>query len=111
RNKPADAELRRDQVTALLPVCRAAGIPLIVNDDLDLAIELGADGVHLGRDDSDPAEARRRLAPGRLLGVACYNRLDAGLPAVARGADYVAFGAAFPTATKPDATRAPLSLY
>lgn len=111
RNKSAGAALRREQLAALLQVCRAAGVPLIVNDDLELAVELDADGAHLGRGDADPAEARRRLAAGKLLGVSCYDRLDAALAAVGQGADYVAFGAAFPTATKPGATRAPLALY
>jgi thiamine-phosphate pyrophosphorylase len=111
RNKSADARLRKAQVAALLPLCRAAGVPLIVNDDLALAIELDADGAHLGRDDPDPGDARHRLAPGKLLGVSCYDRLDAALAAVERGADYVAFGAAFPTATKPGATRATRALF
>src|SRR4051812_30966519 len=77
RNKSADAALRREQVVALLPLCRAAGVPLIVNDDLELAIELDADGAHLGREDADPAEASRRLPAGKLIGVSCYDRLDA----------------------------------
>ena len=64
RNKLADAAARRDQATRLLALCRAAGVPLIINDDLALALAVGADGVHLGRDDGDPAEARRALGPG-----------------------------------------------
>jgi thiamine-phosphate pyrophosphorylase len=111
RNKAASAALRKTQAAVLLPLCRAAGIPLIINDDLDLALELDADGVHLGRGDVDPDTARRRLAAGRLLGVSCYDRLDAAAAAEASGADYVALGAAFPTATKPGAAHAPLALY
>jgi thiamine-phosphate pyrophosphorylase len=111
RNKSADPALRRQQAAALLPLCRAAGVPLIINDDLELAIGLDADGAHLGRGDADLVEARRRLARGKLLGASCYDALDTALTAVDRGADYVAFGAAFPTATKPGAVRAPLALY
>ena len=111
RNKAARAPLRHEQAAALLDLCRDAGVPLIVNDDLELAIAIDADGVHLGRDDTGLAEARRRLAPGKILGASCYDRLDAARVAVDRGADYVAFGAAYPTAIKPDAPRASLVLY
>ena len=111
RNKTASAALRREQAGELLALCRDAGVPLIVNDDLELAITLDADGVHLGRDDSDLARARQRLAPARILGASCYDRLDAARSAVERGADYVAFGAAYPTAVKPAAPRASLALY
>jgi thiamine-phosphate pyrophosphorylase len=111
RNKTASGVLRREQAAALLEVCRDARVPLIVNDDLELAIVLGADGAHLGRDDADLAGARSRLAPETLLGASCYDRLDAARAAVERGAGYVAFGAAFPTAVKPGAPRASLALY
>jgi len=82
-----------------------------VNDDVELAIAIGADGAHLGSGDGDLAEARRRLGPRRLLGASCYNRLELARAAVAAGVDYVAFGAAFPSPTKPGAVRAPLELY
>jgi thiamine-phosphate pyrophosphorylase len=111
RNKSADAALRRQQAAALLALCRANGVPLIVNDDVELAIELGADGVHLGRGDAGLAGVRRRLAAGKLVGASCYDDLDAALAAVEQCADYVAFGAAFPTAIKPGAPGAPLALY
>jgi len=111
RNKPASPALRRDQSSALLAVCRAARVPLVINDDLDLAETLGADGVHLGREDVPIAGARARLGPGKLLGASCYDRLDLAVEACNAGADYVAFGSAFPSRTKPSATRAPLSLY
>jgi len=81
------------------------------NDDLDLARAIGADGVHLGREDVSIAVARAQLGEDRLLGVSCYDRLELALAAREAGADYVAFGSAFPSATKPEATRAPLSLY
>ena len=110
RNKPADPALRAEQVRALLAVCRTAGVPLVVNDDLELALAAGAAGVHLGRDDGDLAAARRRLGPGRLIGASCYDRLERAERALAAGADYVAFGSVFASPTKPAAVRAPLAL-
>jgi thiamine-phosphate pyrophosphorylase len=111
RNKSAHAALRREQGAALLAICRGAGVPFIVNDDLELTESLGADGLHLGREDLPIATARVRLGPGKILGASCYDRLDLASNARAAGADYVAFGSAFVSATKPNATRAPLSLY
>jgi thiamine-phosphate pyrophosphorylase len=90
--------------------CRAFGAMLIVNDDADLAAEVGADGVHLGRDDGSVQQARARLGSGRLIGVSCYDCLERALAAAADGADYVAFGSMFPSTVKPHAVRAPLSL-
>lgn len=110
RNKAADARLRRRQAQVLLDLCRGAGAPLIVNDDLELALAVSADGAHLGGEDGDLAHARARLGPGKLLGASCYNRLDLALAAQQAGADYVAFGSAFPSPTKPAAVRAPLEL-
>jgi thiamine-phosphate pyrophosphorylase len=111
RNKCADAPLRREQCAALLALCRAARVPLIVNDDLDLALALGAEGVHLGRDDIPLAVARTRLGRGKLLGASCYDHFDLAVAARNAGADYVAFGSAFPSTTKPGAPRAPLALF
>jgi len=111
RHKTAAPDLRRAQVQALLAVCRRSGVPLIVNDDLALALELDADGVHLGRDDGDAATARRLLGPRRLLGISCYNDLDRAAVAHAAGADYLAFGAVYPSRIKPGAVHAPLALF
>lgn len=111
RNKPAPAALRHEQAAALLALCRASGVPLIMNDDLELAIAIDADGAHLGSGDGDLEDARRRLGSRRLLGASCYNRLELAHAAVAAGADYVAFGAAFASPTKPGAVHAPLELY
>jgi len=111
RNKSANPALRREQAAALFALCREAGVPFIINDDLDLALAIDADGVHLGRDDPDIARARATLGPGKLLGASCYDRIELALAACANGADYVALGSAFPSATKPSATRAPLSLF
>ena len=98
------------EARALATLCRRAGTPLIVNDHLELALECGANGVHLGRDDGDAASARKKLK-GKLLGVSCYDSLAAARVAVAAGADYVAFGSVFASPTKPAAVRAPLSLF
>lgn len=106
RNKAADPALRREQLQALLPACRAQGVALIVNDDWRLAAESGADGVHLGEDDGPPAEARDALGSGAIIGASCYDSLALAREAVAAGVDYVAFGAFFPSQTKA-ATRRP----
>lgn len=110
RNKHAGATERQDTARALLALCRAAGVPLVINDDLALALRIGADGVHLGRDDADPREAREQLGPGALIGVSCYDDLARAERAGAAGASYVAFGSFFPSPTKPQAVPAPLGL-
>ena len=110
RSKLASRELRREQARTLAALARAKGIPFIVNDDIELALEIGADGAHLGREDGDLAAARRRIS-GRLLGASCYDSLALARAAVAAGADYVAFGSVFPSDTKPGAVRAPLALF
>jgi thiamine-phosphate pyrophosphorylase len=110
RNKPAGPALRLVQAAALAEICREAGVPLIVNDDVALALEVGAAGVHLGREDGELAAARNRLGPGKLLGASCYDRIDLAVAAAGGGADYVAFGAMFASPTKPAARRASLAL-
>jgi thiamine-phosphate pyrophosphorylase len=111
RSKSTDAALRREQARAMLVLCRNAGVPLIINDDVALAMDIDADGVHLGRDDGDLSAARRTLGPDRLLGASCYDRLDLARRAIAEGADHVAFGSVFVSPTKPGAIRAPLQLF
>jgi len=98
------------EAAALAALCRRSGVPFFVNDDLDLALACGADGLHLGRDDGDLAAARAKLV-GKVLGVSCYDSLSAARAAVAAGADYVAFGSVFASPTKPGAVRAALSLF
>lgn len=113
RNKQAPAPLRRAQAAELLRICRAYGAHLIINDDLWLAIEIGADGAHVGQHDlpgGDLAAARSALGPKRILGVSCYADLGRVEAAARAGADYVGIGSMFPSATKPDAVPAPLSL-
>ncbi|OGA19683.1 MAG: thiamine-phosphate diphosphorylase [Betaproteobacteria bacterium RIFCSPLOWO2_12_FULL_63_13] len=111
RNKSPDRAARRTQAESLLGLCRDAGATLIVNDDLELALAIGADGVHLGRDDGSVAAARARLGERKLLGVSCYDSIELARAGVAQGADYVAFGSAFASPTKPSAVRAPTALF
>lgn len=106
RKENADAA----EAIALAGLCRAHRAFFIVNDDLELALACGADGVHLGRDDGDLGAARSRLR-GKLMGVSCYASLDAARAAAAAGADYIAFGSVFASPTKPSAARAPLALF
>ena len=113
RNKMAPVALRRAQAAELLRLCRAYGAKLIVNDDVWLAIEIGADGVHLGRDDipgGGLATARDALGPKRILGVSCYDDLARAEVAVDAGADYIAIGSVFASVSKPQATRASLEI-
>jgi thiamine-phosphate pyrophosphorylase len=110
RDKSTDRESRRAEAKAILAVCRAAGVPLLINDDVELAAEIGADGVHIGRDDGTLAAARGRLGRQAVIGVSCYNRLELARQAAAEGADYVAFGRFFASDSKPDAVQAELEL-
>lgn len=106
RNKAVDGALAREQVSALLPLCRERGVPLLVNDDWRLALACGADGAHLGEDDGDLRAARDALGADAILGASCYDSLPRARAAAASGADYLAFGAFFPSSTKPLARRA-----
>lgn len=110
RNKTATPDLKLEQARALKSLCEDAEVPLIINDDVELALAVGAHGVHLGAGDDSPEEARQKLGPDNLIGVSCYNRLELALEAEARGADYVAFGSFFPSHVKPGAVHAPLDL-
>ena len=106
RNKTRDPVHAR----AIVTLARQYGVPVIINDDIELALELDAAGAHLGREDGDLRAARQKLH-GRLLGASCYNDARLARAAVAEGADYVAFGSVFASPTKPGAVRAPLSLF
>lgn len=111
RNKLANHKLQTQQARALLPLCREYEVPLIINDSIKLCLTLDADGVHLGADDGNLAEARARLGNNKLLGASCYNRFDLAVSAQQLGADYVAFGACFASSTKPNAPVAGLDLF
>jgi thiamine-phosphate pyrophosphorylase len=109
RNKHASAAERQAQARSLRELVHARGALFIINDDIGLALEVDADGVHLGRDDGDLASARAAL-PGKVLGVSCYNELARGEAAAAAGADVLAFGSVYASSTKPTAVRASLDL-
>lgn len=110
RDKSGDRERQRRQAGRLVNLCRQHGVPLIINDDPDLCLAVGADGLHVGREDGDLAATRERLGRDVILGVSCYNEPDRAEAATRAGADYLAFGSVFPSPTKPDAVHAPLSL-
>ena len=110
RDKSSDAARRLVIARSLARLCRSQGVLFIVNDDLELARAVQADGVHLGADDGDLAAARAAL-PDALIGASCYADLERARAAVAQGADYIAFGSVFASPTKPQAVRAPLDLF
>ncbi len=110
RDKGTDWPRRRQEAEQLRKLCAETGTTFIINDDVELALAVGADGVHLGKEDAALQGARRRLGPGAIIGVSCYNRLEAAVEAQRQGADYVAFGSFHPSPTKPEAVRAEPSL-
>jgi len=110
RNKDQQDPQRLPKAQALLRLCRAHGVPLIINDDVELAASVAADGVHLGGEDMACIRARERLGAGAIIGISCYNQLERALAAQAQGADYVAFGRFFPSRSKPQAVQADLTL-
>lgn len=99
-----------EQARALLGICRRSRVPLIINDDVALAVEIGADGVHVGRDDADATSVRSALGPDAIVGVSCYASTARAVEAAAAGADYVAFGSFYPSLTKPGATPCPAAV-
>ena len=111
RDKQRDATQQAEIARALRALCRQHGARLIVNDSLQLALAVDADGLHLGGSDGDLTAARRALGAGKLLGASCYADFELARQAVAAGADYVAFGAVYPSPTKPQALRAPHALF
>ncbi len=110
RDKSDDKHKRLHEATALLSLCQSHNIPLIVNDDLALARQINADGVHLGRDDTSLQQARNELGTAAIIGISCYNNLQHAIDAESAGADYVAFGRFFNSATKPQAVKADIDL-
>jgi thiamine-phosphate pyrophosphorylase len=110
RDKSGDPIKRLAEAEALNRLCRARGVPLIINDDVELAAQVGAAGVHVGREDAALAEARERLGSEAIVGVSCYDLFELAEAAVAAGADYVAFGAFFASPTKPEAVPADTDL-
>ena len=105
----SDDEVRR-ATQILMPIVQNTGAAFILNDRPDLAAEIGADGVHIGQEDASYAEARRAMGPDRIVGVTCHDSRHLAIEASEAGADYVAFGAFFPTQTKEPKSRAEIEL-
>lgn len=103
RNKIADAALRLEQAWALRELTHEFSVPLIINDDVVLAQQVDADGVHLGGEDGSVAAARAVLGNDKFIGVSCYNRIELAHEAARQGADYVAFGSFFASTIKSNA--------
>jgi thiamine-phosphate pyrophosphorylase len=110
RSKTAAPPLCLEQARMLREACTASGATFIVNDDVELARMVEADGVHLGRDDATLAAARRRLGSQAMIGVSCYDSLARADAAVRSGADYIAFGSFFVSTVKPKAVRVSVGL-
>jgi len=110
RDKKHSAAERTRHAVELAVLCRQHGVLFIVNDDVALAKETQADGVHLGREDASLTQAREQLGPRAIIGVSCYNELARAEAAENQGADYIAFGRFFPSRTKPLAAQASLDL-
>jgi thiamine-phosphate pyrophosphorylase len=109
RSKIQDRDVKMQQCAAILRLCREYDVPCIVNDDVEMCRILKADGVHLGENDDNIAEVRRILGEDAIIGSSCYDQLNRAKQAQKEGASYVAFGAVFPTPTKPNAPRATLA--
>jgi len=106
RDKSSSPAQRQQQAAALVSLCHDHGIPLIINDDVELAVAVGAHGVHLGKADSTVRSARKQLGANAIIGVSCYNEFERAVEAASEGADYVAFGRFFPSQSKPDTVTA-----
>ncbi|MBP6534189.1 MAG: thiamine phosphate synthase [Arenimonas sp.] len=110
RNKAADAPMRRKQAKALQTLARQAEVPFIINDDWQLAMDIDADGVHLGAEDALPGLVRTQAGGRMIIGVSCYNDLPRARRMSFEDVDYLAFGAAFPSQTKPGAPQVGLDI-
>lgn len=110
RDKSDNHEQRLQTSIVLRELTRRLNALFFINDDVDLAKEVSADGVHLGQDDTDLGKAREQLGQHSLIGISCYNRYELAEEAAKQGADYVAFGSFFSSSTKPDAVKADIQL-
>ena len=110
RDKSGDTARRTHEAKTLLGLCNQYQAQLIINDDVSLAKEVGAHGVHLGQDDISPVAARIILGNSAIIGVTCHDSLELAHKAIKDSANYIAFGRFFPSSTKPDARPAPISL-
>ena len=103
RRKTADDDLKLKEATKLRQLCLQHHTLFIINDDINLAQKVGADGVHLGKNDTSIGQARQLLKDDAIIGVSCYDDINLAINAQEKGATYVAFGALFTSSTKPDA--------
>ena len=110
RDKSSSDEILLPLARKLKRLCEGFGAVFLVNDRVELARQAGADGVHLGKDDTDMEKARDILGADAIVGISCYNELERAVLYEKKGADYVAFGSFFPSPTKPDAVKAPVEL-
>ena len=109
RHKTNDDQLKLNEAQQLLDLCLTHNTLFIVNDDINLCEKVGADGVHLGQNDTSVHTAREQLGEKAIIGVSCYNQLQLAFEAKAMGASYVSFGVLFTSTTKPTASHCPLS--
>jgi thiamine-phosphate pyrophosphorylase len=109
RNKESNQQKKKELAIKLQLLCHKYTTPFIVNDDVMLAKEISADGVHLGQNDESIIKAREILG-SKIIGISCYNELNRATEAEENGADYIAFGSFFPSFTKPDAKKASIEL-
>jgi len=110
REKALDTARRKTRALKLKRLCQDHEALFLINDDVALCVEVGADGVHIGRDDGHLAEVRAAVGAECLIGVSCYDQFERARAALHGGAHYVAFGSVFASSVKPDAVRAPLCL-
>lgn len=110
RDKSSDLQKRLRQADTLNSLCRQYQALCIINDDIELARTVNADGVHLGKDDALISQARQTLGKDAIIGISCYNDINLAIAAEKSTADYVAFGAMFSSSTKPKATNADITL-
>lgn len=110
RDKKGSGSVRLQQAQELQQLCQHHGVPLLINDDVELARAVNAAGVHLGRSDAGLLAARTLLGPSKIIGISCYNELQRAQDMAQQGADYIAFGSFYASHTKPGAVHAPLSL-
>ncbi len=106
RNKYDDFTVRESQAGQLQMLCGKYNVPFIINDDIELASAINADGVHLGKDDHNCEQARALFGQQKIIGISCYNDLNRAMAAESMGASYIAFGAFFPTQTKNNTVKA-----
>lgn len=110
RNKRASSEQQEREALTLATLCKNHNVIFIINDNVELAIKVNADGVHLGQKDTQLQQARKLLGKDKIIGVTCNNQIKLAQEAQRDGADYIAFGRFFPSSTKPSAPHAELSL-